>query len=112
MEDPVTAEARMGYLIRVLNHLNDENPDLVLMQNLAFFEKDAKNWLVSAVHQEAKKLVNAHRNKPLGDSTTLEEFFDPPPMDQATEIFECSAYARVIVNAIDLNTGEVIGIMS
>ncbi|CAB9525096.1 expressed unknown protein [Seminavis robusta] len=139
VKDPLPSEQRMHYLIMVLEHLNMKNPDLVLEQNLEFFERDAERWLATRVCLEREQLVQKHLNKPLGGATTLAEFSEPPEenlQDQfdnycasespflgkskdahafkqvADKVFNRSHYATGVLKAQDPNTGEVIGIMS
>ena len=139
IKDPVSSEHRMHYLMKVVGHLNSENPDLVLEQNLEFFSKDAERWLSSEVCRERGELVEKHLTKPLGDARTLEDFFEPPHQSlkdkflaycefdspfvgkrchyevyksAAERIFNESEYATLTLNVKDPTTGNVIGIMS
>jgi hypothetical protein len=139
VKDPLPSEQRMQYLIKVLEHLNCNNPDLVLEQNLQFFTRDAKRWLVTKVFREKEHLVQTHLNKPLGDAKTLKEFFEVPKetlrdeffrycfdespflgdtknvaafRSRAESVFNESEYAKGVLTATDPTTGEVIGIMS
>ena len=139
VEDRVPAEQRMTYLIRLLDHLNDKNPDLVL-EHLEVFEKDVKRVLQSMICQEREDLVSFHRNKPpmRGPDTTLDEFFEPPKKSlyaffedycmnspfmgrekdasafvaKMNEVYEHSTYFTGTLKASETGTDKTIGIMS